>query len=155
ERCSDLLAGYEIIIYSADPNVVIAAELFTQNTGVSTRIVPKNTSHGEILKMHGRSRISIGISIGDAISTSLLEAMVMGSFPIQSYTACVNEWVEHEVSGLVVPPEDPDVIEMAIRKALTDDDLVNKAADINWQVAKARLDSVFLKQKVADMYRIL
>ena len=32
----------------------------------------------------------------------------MGSFPIQSDTACADEWIEDGVSGLIVPPEDPD-----------------------------------------------
>jgi hypothetical protein len=41
---------------------------------------------------------------------------------------------------------------MAIRTALSDDELVNKAARINWQTALARLDGDLLKQSTADMY---
>lgn len=155
ERCAELLTGYEIAIYSGGPEVDIAAELFSQNTGIRVRLIPKDTPHHEILKMHGESRISIGISISDAISTSLLEAMVMGSFPIQSCTACANEWIEHGVSGIIVPPEDPDIIERALRNALTDDELVNKAAEINWQTALTRLDDVKLKKQVAAFYSLV
>jgi glycosyltransferase involved in cell wall biosynthesis len=78
--------------------------------------------------------------------------MVMGSFPIQSCTACADEWIEHGVSGMIVPPEDPDIIEMAIRTALLNDELVNKAAEINWRVTQERLDGDLLKQKAIDMY---
>jgi hypothetical protein len=53
---------------------------------------------------------------------------------------------------MIVPPEDPDVIGIALRAGLTDDDLVDKAAEINWQVALARLDGTVLKQKAIDMY---
>ncbi len=155
ERSAELLTGYEIAIYSGSPDVEIAAELFSQNTGINIRLIPNDTPHHEILKMHGDSRISIGISISDAISTSLLEAMVMGSFPIQSCTACANEWIEHGLSGLIVPPEDPEIIERAIRSALTDDELVNKAAEINWHSALARLDNVILKKQVSDFYRLV
>ncbi|MBW1897870.1 MAG: glycosyl transferase family 1, partial [Deltaproteobacteria bacterium] len=84
ERCADILAGYEIVIYSASKEVLIAAELFSKSTGVQTTIIPEGTPHHEVLKLHGKARISIGLSISDAISTSLLEAVVMGSFPIQS-----------------------------------------------------------------------
>jgi len=71
-----------------------------------------------MLHYYGRARIYIGLSISDAISTSLLEAMVMGAFPIQSCTACADEWIEDGKSGFIVPPEDPHVIAEAIRRAL-------------------------------------
>ena len=103
--CVDQLSGYEVVIYSAEQeDVRIAAELFEQDTGIKVTILPQ-TSHEEILKLHGRARISIGLSISDAISTSLLEAMMMGSFPIQSGTACANEWITEGKSGFIVPPE--------------------------------------------------
>lgn len=151
-RCKDILDGYSIAIYLAPSDVVIAAELFADETGIPVRIIPKNTPHQEMLSLHAQARISIGLSISDAISTSFLEAMVMGSFPIQSCTACADEWIEHGVSGMIVPPEDPDIIEMAIRTALSDDELVNKAAEINWRIALERLDQDIIKQKANDMY---
>jgi glycosyltransferase involved in cell wall biosynthesis len=153
ERCEDVLGGYTIIIFSAPPEVEIAAELFTYKTGIASRIVSHDTTHQEMLSLHAKARISIGLSISDAISTSLLEAMVMGSFPIQSCTACADEWVQHGVSGMIVPPEDPEVIEKAIRIALAEDGLVDKAAEINWQVALTRLDGALLKQKATNIYR--
>jgi glycosyltransferase involved in cell wall biosynthesis len=153
ERCADLLAGYEVCIYSAIPDVVLAAELFTEKNGIPTRIIPLDTSHHDMLTLHSQARISIGLSISDAISTSFLEAMVMGSFPIQSCTACVNEWIEHGVSGMIVPPEDPDIIEMGIRTALTDDKLVDQAAELNWLVAEKRLGGDMIQDMTVNMYQ--
>jgi glycosyltransferase involved in cell wall biosynthesis len=152
ERCADLLRGYEVNIYSAKSEVKIAAELFEKSTGVPTRIIPEGSSHEEMLKLHGRSRISIGLSISDAISTSLLEAMVMGSFPVQAYTSCADEWIVDGETGILVPPEDPDVVEMAIRRALTDDTLVNRAAEKNFRVANERLDRRKLKERTISLY---
>ncbi len=152
ERCADLLSGYEIVIYSAMPDVALAAELFSEKTGIPVRVPPQKLPHKEIMALHARARISIGLSISDAISTSLLEAMVMGSFPIQSCTACAEEWIEHGVSGMIVPPEDPDIIEMAIRAALSDDKLVDQAALINWRTAEDRLDATRLRQKAINLY---
>jgi len=151
-RCEDILAGYSVVVYSTCPEVLISAELFTNETGIPVRFIPDNTSHQEILSLHAQARISIGLSISDAISTSFLEALVMGSFPIQSCTACADEWIEHGVSGMIVPPEDPDIVEMAIRKALSDDTLVEAAAEINWRTAQNRLDGTLLKKKSNDMY---
>jgi glycosyltransferase involved in cell wall biosynthesis len=155
ERCVDLLDGYEICVYSAPPDVALAAELFAVKNGIPIRIIPLNTSHREMLALHAQAKISIGLSIGDAISTSLLEAMVMGSFPIQSCTACADEWIEHGVSGIIVPPEDPDIIEMGIRTALTDDELVDQAAELNWQVAEKRLGGDVIQDMAIDMYQNL
>jgi glycosyltransferase involved in cell wall biosynthesis len=153
ERCVDMLEGYEVVIYSASEDTILAAELFSKSTGVPCRILAENTTHQDILRWHGRARISIGLSISDAISTSLLEAMVMGSFPIQSWTGCADEWIGDEKTGLLVPPEDPDIIESAIRRALTDDELVNHAAEMNYNLAEDRLDRTILQPKAVEMYR--
>ena len=154
ERCADLLKEYTVAIYLANYEVRIAAELFEHSTGIPVEMIPY-TSHEKILRYHGRARISIGINISDAISTSFLEALVMGSFPIQSWTGCANEWIEDGKTGILVPPEDPDVIEKAIRRALTDDELVNRAAEINWKTVEERLDHNSLKSKAIDMYKTI
>jgi glycosyltransferase involved in cell wall biosynthesis len=150
--CVDQLSGYEVVIYSAEDDVRIAAELFEQDTGIKVTILPQS-SHEEILKLHGRARISIGLSISDAISTSLLEAMIMGSFPIQSGTACANEWVADGRGGFIVQPEDPYRIADAVRKALSDDTLVNSAAEVNAQTVRPRLDQGAIKAQVIKMYQ--
>jgi len=152
ERCSDLLAGYEVWVYSASPEVAIAAELFAESTGIRMTLLPKDTSHSEILSRHGRARISIGLSISDAISTSFLEAMVMGAFPIQSWTSCADEWVEDGRTGLLVPPDDPDAVEAAIRKVLTDDGMVDRAMESNLGVAALRLDRERIRPLAVGIY---
>ena len=153
ERCADVLVGYTVVVYSANQDVLLAARLFSEKSGVKISIIESDVSHEQILSAHGAARISIGLSIGDAISTSLLEAMVMGSFPIQSNTACADEWLENGVTGLLVSPEDPEVIESAIRRVVADDSLVNSAADANWQTAVARLSKIHLTKKAVAMYK--
>lgn len=153
ERCADLLNGYEIAIYSASSEVIIAAELFTKSTGIHTKIIPAGTSHGDILKWHGKARISIGLSISDAISTSMLEAIVMGSFPIQSNTSCAYELIVDGKTGILVHPDDPEKVESAIRRALTDDLLVDQASGLNFQLIMEKFDQSILKPKVIEMYQ--
>jgi len=152
ERCADLLGDYEVWIYSASPDVAVAAELFAKSTGVRVTLLAKDTPHSEILSRHGRARISIGLSISDAISTSLLETMVMGAFPIQSWTSCADEWIEEGRTGLLVPPDDPETIEAAIRKALTDDGLVDRAEEENLRVAALRLDRERIRPMAVGVY---
>jgi hypothetical protein len=152
ERCADALSGYEVVVHSATPDVAIAAELTGKQAGIPVRIVPKETPHREILAIHGRARISIGLSISDAISTSFLEAIVMGSFPVQSWTACADEWIDDGRTGLLVPPEDPEVVEKALRRALADDALVDGAAEENARLAAERLDGAVLKPLAVSIY---
>jgi glycosyltransferase involved in cell wall biosynthesis len=52
-----------------------------------------------------------------------------------------------------VPPEDPEIIEQAIRRAITDDNLVNGAAEINYQIAKEKLDKKLIKPKIVELYK--
>jgi len=156
ERCTDVLKGYRILIYSVDTiDVIIAAELFTQKTRIETFVIPFNTTYDKILSYHGSARISIGLSITDAISTSLLEAMVMGSFPIQSDTSCASEWFKNGQTGILVKPEDPEDVEKAVRKALADDDLVNRAAPLNCDMLFERLEYSKIKNKVINNYKSL
>jgi glycosyltransferase involved in cell wall biosynthesis len=105
-----------------------------------------------MLRLYDRSRIYIGLSISDGISTSLLEAMAMGAFPIQSCTACADEWFADGQSGFIVPPEDPQAIAEALRRALTDDLLVDRAAEINARTIAQRLDNSVIEPQVIKMY---
>lgn len=153
ERCADLLAGYTVVVYAPSEDVRLAVQLFAARTGVQTKILPHRTPHRDILAHHGRARVSIGLSIGDAISTSFLEAMLMGSFPVQSDTACACEWANDGEGTLLVPAEDPDRVEQALRRALVDDALVDAAAARNWATAETRLDRRVVQPQAIELYR--
>ena len=153
ERCADALQGYRIAIYLADPDVRVAAELVSRRTGIPIEIVPFQPTQDGIWRLHGQARASIGLGISDGISTSALEAMIMGSLPIQSDTSCLNEWVECGKTGFIVPAEDPRAVEATLRRAVTDDAFVDRAAEQNAEVATARLDYRIVQEQVRSMYR--
>ncbi len=154
-KCKGLLQGYELVVYSIQPGsgVDIAARLLADELGIKLTLVPLHTPHQEILKLFARSRIAIGLGMSDAISTMVLESMVMGCFPIQSETSCANEWIENRKTGMIVPPEDPDKVAAAIKIALTNDKLVNQAAKLNWKTAERRLDKKIIRGQVIDFYQ--
>jgi glycosyltransferase involved in cell wall biosynthesis len=143
ERCGELLRGYTLYLYTATPRAIERARAIGERFGIEVTVVStaaEPVSHDEIMTMHGRSRISISLAQSDAICTAFLEAMVMGSFPIQSSTGCANAWAEAGQGAEFVPAEDVDRIEGALRRALTDDQLVDTAAIENAATAAARLD---------------
>lgn len=153
ELCADLLRakGFSVAVYSADENVQIAAERASLATGLPIEII-RYSSHEDMLRLHGRARVSIGLSIGDGLSTSALEAIVMGSFPVQSDTSCLTELVRDGETALIVPPEDPAEIAAAIRRAASDDDLVDRAAAANALVAAEHLKYSTIQSQVVAMY---
>ncbi len=152
ELCAEQIRKYKIIIYLPNTEVELAAKLLTAKTGIFIEIVPNGTPHDKILKYYNQSKIFIGLSISDGVPNTLLEAMAMGSFPIQSWTSAADEWLIDGESGILVPPEDPDIIAKAIIKALLDNKLLDHAAEINWNTVKSRLDINDLKQKTIESY---
>lgn len=154
QRCSDILGGYEVVVYLVSgEDVEIACRLLAVAAGIQVTMLSAGQTHETIMRYHGQARISIGLSISDAASTSFLEAIAMGSFPIQSDTAAADEWIENGVTGIIVPPEDPEVIERAIRKALSDDEMVDRAAETNWRTIADRLDYDKVKEIAIGMYQ--
>lgn len=150
--CADVLKGYTIAIYLAAPEVAEAATALSRKIGFPVEIIPY-CSHEEMLAWHGKARLSIGLAMSDGISTSFLEAIVMGSFPVQSDTGGAGDWIVDGETGILVPPEDTEAVAKAIRRALTDDELVNRAAVINKKTVRERLDYEKVQSEVIAMYK--
>lgn len=76
----------------------------------------------------------------------------MGSFPIQSDSACAEEWVEDGKSAFLVNADDSDDVADKIEKALADDELVDNAAQINMATAIERLDTEVISETIVSAY---
>ncbi len=152
--CADVLGEYEIVLYmpQGDSIVPYAAEYIAFATGLRIRVVPENSPYDEILSLMGSARIAISVGMTDGTPLSMLEAMVMGAFPIQSNTADTRGWIEDGKNGLLVPPEDVDAIAAAIRKAVSDDRMIDHAAEINAKITE-RIDIEAVRPKVIEMYK--
>lgn len=152
ELCEAELSPYEIKVFAPFPEVRDEAERLKREKGFRISCLPEIVPHEEILKLHGSARISIAISIADGISTSLIEAMAMGSFPIQTSTACAEEWIEDGRSGFIVEPGNPALIAKRIAAALHDDVLVDGAAELNRRRIEAQCNNVTIKERVRRAY---
>lgn len=152
EACQNELRGYEIVIFSPFPEVTASAAALAARTGLTITCLDEHVPHAEILALHGRARVSVANSISDGISTSLLEAMAMGSFPVQSGTACASEWIVHGETGYITDPASAQDIAQALRLALSDDALVDSAATLNERRVLARADRNVVRKNVRAAY---
>ena len=147
------LAGYEVVVYSATFKAQQLVRNIRRNTDVNIRSIPKKKlSHHEMIALFSTARVYVGISESDGISTSMLEAMATGCFPIQTTTACVDEWIKDGVSGFFVNQLEVGHLTELIRRALTDDTLVNSAAVINQLTTKKNLDQTIINEIVSEYY---
>jgi len=153
DLASEHLGGFEIAIFSSDMKSRRKSRSVSKRTGLKfTNYRRHELSHVEMLELFARSRIYIGISESDAISTSMIEAMSSGAFPIQTNTSCGDEWITSGETGFIVGPTDIGEISRVLSVALTDDVLVDSAAVRNRATANARLSSVHIRQKIKYFY---
>jgi hypothetical protein len=145
------LRDYRIQILAASGTMRDWAAQAAAETGLTIEALGYAHSHDEALQRLAGARALIGVSISDGIATTVLESMALGVFPIQSSTACVDEWVVHGRSGLIVSPHDTREIANALITAVTGDALVDRAAEENLRTIKERWD---LATNAARMWEI-
>ena len=108
-------------------------------------------SHTEMILEFSKSRIYIGCSTSDGISTSFLEALLTGCYPIQTDTSCANEWLQKGAIASIIPLES-DALLNAIEMAICEDENVNQAAKANRRVAENHLNYEVIKQQSLVFY---
>lgn len=150
--CPDLLKRYEVVVYSADREVSQELRQIAKTTEIRISELPYSP-HNKMIKLMGRSRVAISIGLTDGTPLSLLEAMAMGAFPIQSDTVSTAEWIDNGRNGLLVRPEDPEAIAAALRQALSEDALIKNAAEINSQIIAQRVDAAVTTPQVIELYK--
>ena len=104
-----------------------------------------------MLNLFGKARAYVGVSLSDGISTSLLEAMAMGAFPIQTNTSCADEWIVDGITGELIDPNQEEV-KNSLRQALNSDSLVDQASVINRQKIATECNEEQIKLKSLKFY---
>lgn len=147
------LKEFNIVIFSANLTTALAATWLKFSKGLRIKIHLKGKlPHAEMLELFRQARCYVGLSRSDGISTSLLEAMAMGAFPIQTGTACVSEWARDGISAFIVDDLSVDHIATLIRQALESDDLVDLARALNRKTIEERYSSKVVGASVRAFY---
>jgi glycosyltransferase involved in cell wall biosynthesis len=152
-RLRKSLIGFEIVSFSTNVFTALFLILLRLFSGLNISFHLKGAlTHSEVLTLMSRARIYVGLSKSDGISTSLLEAMAMGTFPLQTGTSCASEWIEDGLSGAILTLGKEDELDNWITRAISDDNLVNKAQEINHATILARYTKSAMTSQVENLY---
>jgi hypothetical protein len=154
ERVLEILPDPKVFFYSVteDLEVKIQALIAKFPGRVEYSTVRKGLSHETLIEKFKIARCYLGMSRSDGISTSFLEAITYGSFPIQTDTSCAAEWINLGVIGLVVSPDEQVQIVTKICEVFLDDNLADSAQLANNNLAKQYLSFEYLKSISQTFY---
>lgn len=148
--------NYNVIVFGASPEVL----RYISDSGLENWKNFKayeNLPHEKILKLMGSAKVFIGNSLSDGIPNTLLEAIVMEAFPIQSNPGgATAEIIENGKNGFLIEnPEDIDEIAALITKALESPNLLLSGIHFNNEQIKPKLEREHIKKKVLEKYRFI
>jgi hypothetical protein len=133
----------EIVFFSCNFRTLLGIFVLRLRTGLNVRGYRKNKlTHPEILDLFSRSRLYVGVSLSDGLSTSAIEAMSMGAFPIQSSTSCASEWFIDGVSGMSLLETSPSYIGKVISESFAESAKLDKAREKNLEIVSSRFQSL-------------
>ncbi|MBC3757764.1 glycosyltransferase family 4 protein [Hyunsoonleella sp. SJ7] len=143
------LKPYQLAIFGVDEEVENFIEREDGLRSLDLRIYKKSEflNHFELMKLMGQALIYIGNSNSDGMPNTLLEAIIMGAFPIQSNPGgATAEVINHGRNGLLIQDcEDDNQISKLIKIAVSDKKLVETAFKANQQ-----MKDVFERSKIAN-----
>lgn len=114
------LVGFDIVFYSCNGKTLRSIQKMSRESGIKVTAYPKKKlSHSQMMEMFSKALIYVGVSLSDGISTSMLEALAMGAYPVQTSTACTTEWFIPGAEGTEISYLDLSGVQEAIITALT------------------------------------
>ena len=131
-----------INIVSVTPDVLFGVKLLKKSfpDRVNYWTTRNTIPHRQVLEMLGRSLLYFGFSKSDGISTTFLEALIMGCYPIQTSTSCANEWIS---KGFIASSVEANISNIfpIIDSVLQDKNGLALASENNLKLARELLDS--------------
>ncbi len=108
-----------------------------------------------VLELMVRARVMLAPSLVDGTPNSMFEAMAAGAFPILSPLDTIRPIFEKGGTVLFARNLLPHEIAEALRQAMTDDALVDRAAERNLEVVSKIADRSKIRPRVIEYYQKL
>jgi hypothetical protein len=144
---------FKITLVSVTPDLLSQVKLMKQSypNRLDYWTVKKPISHLKVLEKLGQSLIYFGFSKSDGISTTFLEALIMGAYPIQTNTSCADEWIEKGFIASSVE-NNSEVISSLLDSILKDRERLSESADANFVLAKKMLNAGSIRESSKLFY---
>ena len=142
-----------VLLFSVTDDLLSDAKNLEKKFPNRVRIssIRNSMSSSQIAEEYQKSRVYIGASRSDGISTSFLEAMNYGVFPIQTNTSCAQDWIGKGCVGKVVDP-DRELLFNALNDVYYDFDTIAAAAETNLKLLREYTDTSVLKEVSKSFY---
>ena len=111
--------------------------------------------HDQVINLMLQSRVMVAPTLVDGSPNVMWEAMAAGSLPILSPLDSIREVITHGKNGLLASALSCDQIAEAIIRGMTDDELVERAAQQNWRIVQARANREEIRPMILQYYRRL
>ncbi len=151
-----LLSDYIIVVFGANEQVV----KFYKNTDLinwDNFEIKKQITQNEVLKLMGKAYLYLGNSISDGMPNTLLEALIMGAYPIQSNPGgATEEIIKNGVNGLLIEnPEDVNEIKNLITQAIKNKKNLKNGVEYNFKFIKPNLERKYIQTQVLEKYKFI
>ncbi|SDR68987.1 glycosyltransferase family 4 protein [Christiangramia echinicola] len=144
--------NFEIVIFGAEQSVFE----YINNSGLLRKRIKvlAKIPYEEVENLMSKSLIYIGNSRSDGMPNTLLEAIVMGVFPIQSNPGgATAEIISHKKNGMLIEdPENEFEIAAHIKEVIENKEMMEKAVAYNNKNVRPTLERELVKKEVFEKY---
>lgn len=150
------LQDYDIKVFAANEKVlkfVKESDLYNWKNLEIREMIGRN----EVIKLMGESFCYVGNSISDGMPNTLLEAIIMGAFPIQSNPGgATEEIIEEGKNGLLIKdPESSAEIAGLILRVLNNPEIIRQGVNYNNLHIKPELERKKIQDQVIKKYEMV
>jgi hypothetical protein len=145
-------SSVEVLIHSVTEDLIEKSEQLRIQYPSQVKIftVKNKIPRIKLIDYLSKSRIYVGACKSDGISTSFLEAICLGAYPIQTNTSCAIDWINLGFKGSIVEPEKNSIL-TALEKAYTSCELED-FRQINLKKAREFLNFNEIKNHALQFY---
>jgi glycosyltransferase involved in cell wall biosynthesis len=111
--------------------------------------------HEDMPKWLRAAKVYVSTSLSDATSTSLLEAMATGIFPVVTNIEGNMDWVTDGKNGFLVPTDDPRKLASRIAEALGNDRLRESVGRMNIEIIRKKANWQDNMSEIEETYEKL
>lgn len=143
------LMQYKLVFFSCSDSIISEVNELKNKYKLNIKIIKQSSPimNYEMMKLFSKSLIYISNSLSDGLSTSMLESMAMGVFPIQSNAACCQHLIKNKINGYIFKSNSLNEIQSALKFSLNNEIILKKAFSYNKKLIfkKANFENIKLK----------